>query len=132
MNRHSKTVNNPWLRYFLKKHHADKVWVHPSVADKLGLKEGDFVIVEYSRPFGMQPLAKPSFKLMAKVHITEGIRPDCILIPHGTGQLSKFMSSYKFGTYGGDGVVKPVYVDYEDPSASAHDQDIIVRIRKVR
>ncbi len=132
MNRHSKTVNNPWLRYFLKKHNADKIWLHPIIADRLGLKEEDFVVIEYSRSFGPQPVTKPSFNLLARVHITEAIRPDSILIPHGTGQLSKFMSSYKFGTYGGDGTTKPIFINYEDPSASAHDQDFIVKIIKIR
>ncbi|MCE4618296.1 MAG: molybdopterin-dependent oxidoreductase [Desulfurococcales archaeon] len=130
MNRHSKTVNNEWLRYFLAKHHADKVWIHPSTAEKIGVKEGDYVIIEYSRPFNPNTVVHaPTYKLLARVHVTEAVRPDVIFIPHGTGQLSQFMKSYDFGTRGGDGLIKPVIVDYKNPAASAADQDFIVRVR---
>lgn len=130
MNRHSKTVNNEWLRYMLKKHHADKVWIHPSTAAKIGVSEGDYVVIEYSRPFNANILVHaPSYKLLARVHVTEAVRPDVIFIPHGTGQLSKFMKSYGFGPLGGDGLVKPVFLDPSNPAAASSDQDIIVRVR---
>ncbi len=129
MNRHSKTVNNEWLRYFLEKHHADKVWIHPRVAEQIGVKEGDLVIVEYVRPFTQEVLVHgPRLRLLARVHVTEAVREDVIFIPHGTGQLSQFMASYAFGPRGGDGIVKPVLLDYRDPSASSADQDVIVRV----
>ncbi|MEB3760006.1 MAG: molybdopterin-dependent oxidoreductase [Desulfurococcales archaeon] len=131
MNRHSKTVNNDWLRYFLAKHHADKVWIHPDTASKLGLKEGDKVIISYKRSFDPEyTIHTPKFKVLAKVHITEGVRPDIIVVPHGTGQLSRFMASYGFGPLGGDGVVKSIELDYNDPSASSRDLDIIVEVRR--
>ncbi len=130
MNRHEKTVNNEWLRYFLAKQHADSVWIHPSVASKLGIKDGDLVIVEFVRSFNPSiTIQIPKFKLLAKAHVTEAVRPDVIFIPHGTGQISPFMDSYHFGPRGGDGVIKPVMLDYNNPSAAASDQDIIVRVR---
>lgn len=129
-NRHSKTVNNEWLRYFLSKKHADMVWIHPSVAAKIGAKEGDYVIIEYSRAFNPEHvISSPRLKLLARVHVTQAVRPDVIFIPHGTGQISQFMKSYGFGTMGGDGLVKPVVVDYRNPAASSADQDVIVRVR---
>ena len=131
MNRHSKTVNNDWLRYFLKKHHADKIWIHPIAARRLGVQEGDYVLVEFSRPFNKDLLVTtPSFRLLARVHVTESVRPDVVFVPHGTGQLSHFMSSYAFGPLGGDSVVKPVMIHYGDPAASSRDQDVIVRVMK--
>ncbi len=131
MNRHSKTVNNDWLRYFLEKHHADKVWIHPETAKRLGVKEGDKVLVYYKKSFDPANVVHtPKFKIIARVHVTEGVRPDTIVVPHGTGQLSKFMASYAFGPPGGDGAIKPIEVDYNDPSASSRDQDIIVEVVK--
>ena len=134
MNRHSKTVNNPWLRQLLKLYHMDKVWLHPSAAARLGVKEGDQVYIRFVRSFadGNAFTAKSGFLLKARVHVTEGVRPDCIFIPHGTGQLSKYMSSYGFGPLGGDGVFKPVLVDYSNPSAASADMDVIVRVEKAR
>ncbi len=134
MNRHSKTVNNPWLRQLLKLYHMDKVWLHPSAAARLGLKEGDQVYIRFTRSFadGNAFTAKSGFLLKARVHVTEGVRPDCIFIPHGTGQLSKYMSSYGFGPLGGDGVFKPILLDYSNPSAAAADMDVIVRVEKAR
>ena len=132
MNRHSKTVNNPWLRKLLKIYHMDAVWLHPAAAARLGVREGDHVYIRFSKSFGdgKMLVAKPGFALKARVHVTEAVRPDCIFIPHGTGQLSKFMSSYGFGPLGGDGAAKPVILDYTDPAASSSDMDIVVRVEK--
>ncbi|MCE4625388.1 MAG: molybdopterin-dependent oxidoreductase [Desulfurococcales archaeon] len=132
MNRHSKTVNNVWLRKFLEKHHADKVWIHPARARRLGIGEGDVIIIESVRAFDPNRIVHmPKFKLKANVHVTEAVMPDVIFVPHGTGQLSKFMSSYAFGPLGGDSVIKPVLLNYEDPSASSADQDVIVRVVRI-
>ncbi len=132
MNRHSKTVNNKWLRQLLKIYHMDTVWLHPSAAARIGVKEGDHVYIRFARSFaeGNAFTSKPGFAVKARVHVTEAIRPDCIFIPHGTGQLSKFMSSYGFGPLGGDSAGKPVLVDYTDPAASSFDMDIVVKVEK--
>ncbi|MEB3805989.1 MAG: molybdopterin-dependent oxidoreductase [Desulfurococcales archaeon] len=129
MNRHSKTVNNEWLMYFLAKHHANRIWIHPSTAARIGVKEGDLVLVEAVRTFSEEAtIHKPRYRLAGRVHVTEAVRPDIIFVPHGIGQLSRFMKSYGFAVKGGDGVIKPVIVDYRDPSASSSDQDVIVRV----
>lgn len=134
MNRHSKTVNNPWLRQLLKLYHMDTIWLHPSAAEKLGVKEGDVVYVECIKSFAKKDentiIELPKIRVMGRVHITEAIRPDCVFVPHGTGQVSQFMSSYRFGPLGGDGVVKPVFVNYRDPAAASADMDVVVRVEK--
>ncbi len=132
MNRHSKTVNNEWLRYFLAKHHANGIWIHPSTAKQLGVEENSIVLLEAVRPFNKSiAVHLPKYRVAGIVHITEAVRPDVVFVPHGTGQLSPFMDSYDFGLKGGDGVVKPVLVDYHNPSASSSDQDIIVRVVRI-
>ncbi|MEB3756273.1 MAG: molybdopterin-dependent oxidoreductase [Desulfurococcales archaeon] len=131
MNRHSKTVNNDWLRYFLAKHFANRIWVSTKTASKLGLKEGDLVIVQAVKTFDTRDTVhKPSYRVAGRVHVTEAVRPDVLFVPHGTGQLSSFMRSYGFGPKGGDGVIKPVIVDYTNPAGSASDQDVIVKVVK--
>ncbi len=135
MNRHSKTVNNKWLLEFLRIYHMDKIWVHPSVAEKLGLKEDDWVMLEVTRTYagdrGNVLTVLSGYRIKGRVHITEAIRPDCVFVPHGTGQLAKWLRSHGFGPLGGDGAVKPVMVDYEDPSASSIDMDVFVKITKL-
>lgn len=134
MNRHSKTVNNPWLREFLKIYNMNTIWLHPSAAERLGVEEGDLVYVEYVRAFAEKQegiiVEPPRARVVGRAHITEAIRPDCVFIPHGTGQVSRNMSSYGFGPMAGDGSVKPVIVDYNNPSAASADTDIVVRVKK--
>ncbi len=131
MNRHSKTVNNDWLRYFLAKHHANRIWINTKTAEKLGIKEGDTVIVEAVRTFDEKITVHiPTYRIAGKVHVTEAVRPDVVFVPHGLGQLSPYMRSYNFGPKGGDGVVKPVIVDYTNPSGAASDQDVLVKVVK--
>ena len=105
--------------------------MHPTAAARLGVREGDWVVVEAVRP--LHPGAAvhvPGYRVRGRVHVTHLVRPDVVFVPHGTGQLSPAMASYAFGPPGGDGAVKPVMLDYSDPSASSMDQDVVVRVRR--
>jgi thiosulfate reductase/polysulfide reductase chain A len=67
--------------------------MHPDTAAKLGVKEGEYVIVE--SPTGKSP--------KIRAHITRGIRRDCVMTEHGFGYWSKDMHvAYGQGTCDGD------------------------------
>ncbi len=83
----AKTMNNLWL------HHEwpeNKLWINDELAQKLGLKDGDEVILENQDGYRSE---KP-----VKVFVTPGIRPDCVYLPHGFGSRSPMLSrAYKQG-----------------------------------
>ncbi len=133
MNRHAKNVNVEAVRWVLEKHHANRIWLHPEAAARLGVTEGDEVIVEAVRCFyspgdGEFVEASPA-RVKGRVHVTNMIRPGCVFVPHGLAQLSPFMSSHGFAP--ADGAIKPVYANYSDPSGSSADQDAVVRVYRV-
>ncbi len=83
----AKTMNNLWL------HHEwpeNQLWVNDELAAKLGLKDGDEVVLENQDGYRSE---KP-----VKVFVTPGIRPDCVYLPHGFGSRSPMLTrAYKQG-----------------------------------
>ncbi len=133
MNRHAKNVNIEAVRWALEKHHANRIWLHPEAAERIGVTEGDEVVVEAVRSFyspsDNEFVEMSPVRIRGRVHVTNLIRPDCVFVPHGLAQLSPFMSSHGFAP--ADGAIKPVYTNYRDPAASSADQDAVVRVYRV-
>ncbi len=133
MNRHTKLVNVDTIRTILMKHRANMIWIHPKTASELGVSEGDEVVVYPVRSFYSKGdgefVEVPKVGVRGRVHVTEMIRRDCVFIPHGLSQYSKYMRSYMFAP--SDGAIKHIWVSYSDPSGSSADQDVVVKVRRV-
>jgi len=78
------TQNNRWL---LELFPENRAWLHTSVANKIGVKTDDQVVLE-----------SEVGKVSIKAYVTEGIRPDCIFMVGGFGHVSKGLKmAYKLG-----------------------------------
>ncbi|OCC14912.1 Molybdopterin oxydoreductase (polysulfide/thiosulfate), catalytic subunit A [Dissulfuribacter thermophilus] len=80
----SRTMNNLWLNHECPENQA---WINDEVAAKIGVKDGDEIILENQDGYKSNPI---------KAKVTPGIRPDCIYIAHGFGSKSKHLTK----TYG--------------------------------
>lgn len=83
----AKTMNNLWL------HHEwpeNRLWVNEELAKRLGLKDGDEVILENQDGYRSED--------PVKIFVTPGIRPDAVYLPHGFGSRSPMLTrAYKKG-----------------------------------
>jgi len=70
-------MNNPSVRDPISGSFDNPVIINTTVANKLGLKEGDKIKLQSPPPWGGE--------VEIAVHLTEGIRPDCIGMFHGYG-----------------------------------------------
>jgi len=87
--RMSQSQNDPILAEFCPENYAT---MNPALARKVGVGEGDYVWVE-----------SPVNKIKVRVHLTEGIRPDCVAVDHGFGHWSPGLSvAYGKGANDGD------------------------------
>ncbi len=97
--------------------------IHSKTAQKLGIKDGDEVIVE-SRVG----------KIKLKAQLREGIRPDCVCIEHGFGHWSKELTiAYSQGANDGDLI--PNYsieesLAFKCPGASVLMTDFCIKVSK--
>ncbi len=108
----SRTMNNLWLHNEWPENHA---WVNDEVADKIGLKDGDTVILENQNGYR---------SLGIKVKVTPGIRPDAIYIDHGFGSRSPFLKrAYKRGA--SDQFLITHYENDPFMGASSHRTDFV-------
>ncbi len=86
MHSFSRTTNNPLLYELMKE---NEVWVHPTVAQLHGIKNGDYVVLEN------QDGARSN---KIRVKVTERIRHDCVYMVHGFGHWDKRLKrAYKKG-----------------------------------
>ncbi len=118
--RHTKTTNNPLL---LELDPSNCAFIHPGTAEKLGIKDLDWVYVE-SR----------TGKIKLKARLIKGIREDCVAIFHGFGHWSKELhNAYGRGANDGD-LIPDQTVDEilarKDPTAGACMEDICVKVYK--
>ncbi|GIW46565.1 MAG: Fe-S-cluster-containing hydrogenase [Deltaproteobacteria bacterium] len=98
-------ANKPWLQE-LPDPITTGVWdswveLHPDTAQKLGVKEGDFLLVE--SPYG---------KVEVQAFLYKGIRPDTVAIPIGLGHESYGRYAEKIGV----NPIKVLPVAYDDLS----------------
>jgi thiosulfate reductase/polysulfide reductase chain A len=113
---HIKTINNPYLMAITKEYDSTRMWINKSRAEKLGIKDGDSVIVE-----------TPKVRKSIRVKVTELLHPDCVWLPSAYGGFSQ---SAKLA-YG----VGINYNDFLEPtiepiSGIVMTQEIIVKVRK--
>ncbi|RUM89016.1 MAG: hypothetical protein DSZ24_02300 [Thermodesulfatator sp.] len=103
----SRTMNNEWLHHEWPENQA---WINDEVAAKLGLKDGEEIVLENQD-------GKRSFPV--KVKVTPGIRPDCIYLSHGFGsRSSKLSRAYRKGA--SDQFLITHYVQDPFMGASSH------------
>jgi anaerobic selenocysteine-containing dehydrogenase len=69
---HTRSANSKWLDEIA---HTNPVWIHPSRARALGVKTGDLIRVNTRIGY-----------FVAKVWVTEGIRPDIVACSHHFGR----------------------------------------------
>lgn len=100
--------------------------MHPDTAAKIGVTEGEFVIVE-------SPTGKG---LKIRAHLTRGMRRDCIMTEHGFGYWSKGLhAAYGKGTCDGDllperTVAEALKIKEYNPAMSALFLDVCVNVKK--
>lgn len=73
MHTHTSTQNNGWLHGLMPE---NELWIHPSRAKELGIKNGDLVEVESSVG-----------RVRIKARVTEGIHPEAVFMAHGFGSM---------------------------------------------
>jgi anaerobic selenocysteine-containing dehydrogenase len=123
-------INNPILKHVTTRNFMDCVWLSPRAGEKLGLQEGEEVILE-SNPKYMKDLPRP---LKAKLHLSTRItRDDCVLLYHGTGHRAKNLTvARNYGYRDGDLVPQkdPSISKVYDPLGMGWVEDVFVSIRK--
>jgi len=123
-------INNPALKQITLQNFMDCVWISPKAGEKLGLKDGDEVILE-SNPRYMKQLPRP---VKAKVHLSKRIsREDCVLTFHGIGHRAKNLKvAANFGYRDGDLIPQkdPMMSKKHDPLGMGWVEDVYVSVRK--
>jgi thiosulfate reductase/polysulfide reductase chain A len=121
--RHGKLGNDPIL---MEIQPSNFLHMHPDAAAQLGLKEGDCAFV--TSPTG--------HRLKMPVHVTRGIRSDCVATEHGYGHWSKDLRfATGCGTNDGDLIPEMTVeealgrIDF-DPSMSTPACDVCVGVEK--
>lgn len=75
---HAANQNNAWLHELMPE---NALWINASEAKARGIRSGDLVRVK-----------SPVGEVLIKAEVTQGIRPDCVHIPHGFDHQSPLMS----------------------------------------
>jgi len=123
-------INNPILKQLTQMNFMDCVWISPRAGRRLGLKEGDQVVLG-SNPKYMKQLRRP---VKAKVHLSERItRDDCVLTFHGIGHRAKNLKvAANFGYRDGDLIPQkdPKLGKKHDPLGMGWVEDVYVSIQK--
>lgn len=108
------TQNNRYLHDLFPE---NTLWINTQVAAKLGIQNGDSVLVESEVGKGV-----------IKAYVTERIRPDCVWTTQGFGQQSKALhTAYGVGASDSD-----LHVTYVDPVSGGQAlSQTFVRVSKV-
>jgi len=110
---HTRTQNNVWLIEMLGN---NPIWINAKTAEKLGVVDGDEVIVESS-----------TGKFKDTVHITQGIHPEVVAFPRGFGHWA--LGELAKGRGAHDGQV--ISGKAEKISGMARHKEAAVKITKV-
>lgn len=122
-------IDNQILNQLSIKNHVDCVWISPTAGQKLGLQNGDEVILE-TNPKHMPELPRP---VKSKVFMSTRIkRDDCVLLFHGIGHRSKWLKHGVWGYRDGDLIPQkdPQICKQHDPTGMGWVEDVYVRIKK--
>ena len=82
---HSVTSNSAYLMAITQSYNGTWMWMNASRAEKLGIKNGDSVIVESRIEY------KTEARIVRKtirVKVTEMLHPECVWVPSGYGNFS--------------------------------------------
>lgn len=83
-----RTMQSKWLQEIS---HTNPAWINPDTADRLRLKEGDWIEVTSFRPKDeLVPRGDGAAlgSLRTRVHVTEGVHPSVIAIAHNNGRTT--------------------------------------------
>ncbi len=113
---HIMTTNNPYLMAITKEKNGTFMWMNADRAQKLNISEGDTVTVK-------SEIATKQ----VKVHVTEGLHPECVWLPSTYGTFSeKLVNGYNQGVNYNDFI--PARVD--EKTGHVMGQECIVTISK--
>jgi anaerobic selenocysteine-containing dehydrogenase len=92
---HTRSANAKWLNEIA---HTNPLWIHPSLAKRNGVRNGDLVRVETEIGY-----------FVVRVWVTEGIRPDVVACSHHMGRWKtheqgqrQLMATVKLDHHGGE------------------------------
>lgn len=114
---HTMTTNIPLLIQVSKDYHMHWIWMNASRAERLGIKEGDWV--EVSSPVNVSKV---------QVHVTERLHPDCIWTASHYGTKSPYL---KAGHGMGLASMDHTPFDFEPYVGSCMSQENLVSVKKV-
>jgi thiosulfate reductase / polysulfide reductase chain A len=113
---HARTVNQKYLKEITMMNDWGRVWIHPTRAKALGIKEGDCMTITSSVGKGR-----------ARARVTDGIHPDCVFVPSGYGVFSRNLhTAFGYGVSYNDFL--PTY--FEPVLGHAMTCEIIVHVQK--
>ena len=114
---HTQTANIPELMNITKQYGLDRVWINASVAEKLGISEGDEVELSNSEHTGR-----------VKAHVTQRINPTAVYLPSHYGCSSEEeKTAYNVGLRQMDFVPFRIEPGY----GGVCSQETVVSLRKV-
>lgn len=131
LRRNYKMNNIPWI---VDEDPINPVWINPRRAHKLGIRDGDEVIVEVVRDvFGKKYSGE--LKVTGFAKLTERVSPNVAVIPYGYGKWSKFLTiADKRGIILNE-LVPPrstdEYLKLRIPIPISGDVDLVVRVVKM-
>lgn len=113
---HIMTTNNPYLMAITQEKKGTYMWINADRAAALGLQEGDLVTV-----------TSEIASKQVRVHITEGLHPECVWLPSTYGTFSsRLKNGFEQGVNYNDFI--PARVD--EKTGHVMGQECLVRITK--
>jgi thiosulfate reductase/polysulfide reductase chain A len=112
MHTHVSTQNNPYLNNLVPE---NVLWIHTRKADRLGIKNGDWVEVTSSRGSGK-----------IKAYVTELIHPEAAFMLHGFGHQVQ-RATRSFGKGLADSVLQENVTDRVGGSPAFHHTFVSVK-----
>ncbi len=100
-------MNNLWLH---NEWPENEVWINDEVAAKLGIKDGEMVVLVNQDGYKSNPI---------KAKVTPGIRPDAIYLAHGFGSRSPRLTK-AYGKGASDQFLITHYVEDPFMGSSSH------------
>ncbi|CAM3364106.1 molybdopterin-dependent oxidoreductase [Hydrogenibacillus schlegelii] len=114
---HTNTTRNPYLLALTEHYHGDRLWINRRVAERMGLKEGDWVEVR-----------SEAATARVQVHLTEAIHPEAVFIYAPYGSLAKDAPGRNFAF---SFMTLLPYHKLDPVSGIAMTQEIVVTLRKI-